>query len=100
MAHGILQRLVDNVSTEHLHFWLRGISDFTLAESQLSNVSISPETSLMERLVQASKLYLQGLSSLKVSSFKHLAIIKLCESRKREGRRGNYQTLTSRRTTN
>ena len=70
IAHGIIQRLLDNVSTEHLHFWLRGLSDFTLAESHLSGThrAGAGATNLMDRLVLASKLYLQGLSSLKAAA--------------------------------
>lgn len=67
VAHGIIQRLLDHVSTEHLHFWLRGLSDFTMAESHLSS-NHHRSISLVERLVLASKLYLQGLSSLKAAA--------------------------------
>ena len=66
IAHSIFQRLLGQVSTEHLYFWLQGLSNFTKAESLLSgSVSIMSST-LMERLVMASKLYLEGLSLLKV----------------------------------
>ena len=65
----MLDRLLAHISIEHLYFWVQGLRDFTLAESQLSGVDGSvPNSTLMERLVSASKLYLQGLSSLKAAS--------------------------------
>ena len=72
MSYSILSRLLGHVSSEHLHFWLQGLRDFALAESHLSGSPRTVDSSngssrtLMDRLVLASKLYLQGLSSLKV----------------------------------
>jgi integrator complex subunit 7 len=71
IAHKILDRLLGHISTEHLYFWIQGLRDFTLAESHLSCGTGPPDAeavSLMERLVLASKLYLQGLSSLKAAT--------------------------------
>ena len=42
LAHSILVRLQDEVSTEHLHFGLRALADFTLAESHLTGSSPDP----------------------------------------------------------
>lgn len=70
IAHFILDRLLGHISTEHLYFWIQGLRDFTLAESHLSGAGPDGTTSvpLMERISFASKLYLQGLSSLKAGS--------------------------------
>lgn len=70
IAHKILDRLLGHISTEHLYFWIQGLRDFTLAESHLSydTGSDAVAVSLIERLVLASKLYLQGLSSLKAAT--------------------------------
>lgn len=59
-----------HISTEHLYFWVQGLRDFTLAESHLSGSGPDGTASatLMERLVLAAKLYLQGLSSLKAAT--------------------------------
>ena len=66
----MLDRLLGHISTEHLYFWIQGLRDFTLAESHLSGSGPDGTTSasLMERLVLAGKLYLQGLSSLKAAT--------------------------------
>ncbi|EFX65676.1 hypothetical protein DAPPUDRAFT_264322 [Daphnia pulex] len=71
IAHKILDRLLGHISTEHLYFWIQGLRNFTLAESHLSCGTGPPDgaaVSLMERLVLSSKLYLQGLSSLKAAT--------------------------------
>ena len=62
----MLGRLLGHISTEHLYFWIKGLRDFTLAASHLSGSGPDGTTSasLMERLVLAGKLYLQGLSSV------------------------------------
>ena len=66
----MLGRLLGHISTEHLYFWIKGLRDFTLAASHLSGSGPDGTTSasLMERLVLAGKLYLQGLSSLKAAT--------------------------------
>ncbi|XP_057376792.1 integrator complex subunit 7-like [Daphnia carinata] len=68
IAYKIFDRLLGHLSTEHLYFWIQGLRDFTLAESHLSGPDARSTVSLMERLVLAAKLYLQGLSSLKAAT--------------------------------
>jgi len=70
IAHNILDPLLGHILTKHLYFWIQGLRDFTLAESHLScgTGSDAVAVSLIERLVLASKLYLQGLSSLKAAT--------------------------------
>ncbi|XP_046632232.1 integrator complex subunit 7-like [Daphnia pulicaria] len=67
IAHNILDPLLGHILTKHLYFWIQGLRDFTLAESHLS-CGTGSDAVAVERLVLASKLYLQGLSSLKAAT--------------------------------
>jgi len=68
IAHCIFKRLLGQVSTEHLYFWLQGLNNFSQAESLLSGSASLMSSTLMERLVMASKLYQEGLSVLKAAT--------------------------------
>lgn len=61
VAYQVLNRMLKRVPTENLSYWIQGMSDFTLAESQLTDAAVP----LSRRLESAMNFYLLSLPKLK-----------------------------------
>lgn len=59
----IIPELTEEVSSEHLHFWLQGLVEISAGESALA----SEEVPLLDRLGIAISHYNTAISSLKVT---------------------------------
>ncbi|PSN35963.1 hypothetical protein C0J52_21536 [Blattella germanica] len=64
VAAGILSQLREQVSSEHLHFWLVSLEELSRGEAELLDCSKQP--SLVQRLSQAVAHYSKAVAALKV----------------------------------
>lgn len=65
IANVIYAGLTEQVSSEHLHFWLVSLKEMTQAEAQLANIQVS-KNSLVESLDLAVVHYNKAVAALKV----------------------------------
>lgn len=66
IAAQIFSGLTNHVCSEHLHFWLIGLSDLCLGESRLNLSSAKQSRMHIDNLTEAITHYMRGISALKV----------------------------------
>ncbi|GLG96261.1 Integrator complex subunit 7 [Gryllus bimaculatus] len=67
ISHVILSQLKEQVSSEHLHFWLVSLEDLSKGEAELLNNSLHRST-LVHRLNTAVSHYSKAVAALKAAS--------------------------------
>ncbi|CAE1237033.1 INTS7 [Acanthosepion pharaonis] len=69
VAVTILASIMNKVASEHFHFWLSGLYDLCVGESQLlGDQDVSPQTSTTENVGEALTHYQRGISQLKAAT--------------------------------
>lgn len=67
MAGELYQSLLTQVASEHLHFWLNSLKEFSHAEQCLTGLQENDASSALSCIAESLKFYHKGIASLTVS---------------------------------